>query len=81
MIPEKICVWKFNQIIEEPCVHSRGHNFDPKCMLLCRMVILIKSRSGSKLGHVASKSRSLVQMIENLLYTIKSIVQETMSEC
>ena len=46
-----------------------------------RMVILIKSRSGSKLGHVASKSRSLVQMIENLLYTIESIVQETVSEC
>ena len=29
------------QIIEKPCVHSRGHSFDPKVMKLCQN---IKSR-------------------------------------
>ena len=32
---------------------------------LVRMLILIKSRSRSKLGHVGSKTRSLGQVIEN----------------
>ena len=26
------------QILEKPCVHSRGHSFDPKFMKLCQNV-------------------------------------------
>ena len=44
----------FGQIIEKPCVHSRGHSFDPKFMLLCQTDNLIKSTPGLKLDHVAS---------------------------
>ena len=39
------------QILEKPCVHSRGHSFDPKFMKLCqnvRMLIPIISRSSLK---------------------------------
>ena len=26
------------QILEKPCVHSRGHSFDPKFKKLCQIV-------------------------------------------
>ena len=26
------------QILEKPCVHSRGHSFDPKFMKVCQNV-------------------------------------------
>ena len=48
------------QILEKPCVHSRGHSFDHKFMKLCQNV----SRSSSKLGHVGSKTKSLGQILE-----------------
>ena len=42
-----------HQILEKPCVHSRGHSFDSKFMKLYQNVnIIIMSRSGLKLGHV-----------------------------
>ena len=39
------------QILEKPCVHSRGHSFDPKFMKVCLIVshhnILVKFETGS----------------------------------
>ena len=55
---------KLGQILEKPCVHSRGHSFDSKLTKFVRMLIVITSRSISKLGHVGSKTRSLGQMLE-----------------
>ena len=52
-----------DEIVEKPCVHSRGHSFDPKFMKLS-MLISIISRSASKLNHVGSKTRSLGQILE-----------------
>ena len=54
------------QIIQKPCVHSRGHSFDPKFMNFVRMLIIIISRSNLKQGHVGLKTRSLGQIIEKL---------------
>ena len=39
-----------------------------------RMLILIISRSSSKLGHVRSKTRSLDQILEKLVYTLECTV-------
>ena len=55
---------KLGQILEKPCVHSRGHNFESKFMNIIRMLMIIISRSSSKLGHVGSKTRSLGQTLE-----------------
>ena len=38
------------------------------------MLIIIMSRSGSKLGHVRSKSRSLDQILENFVFTLEGTV-------
>ena len=51
-----------------------------------RMLILIKSRSGLKLDHVGSKTRSLGQIIENPFVHSKraqfsSEAHETLSKC
>ena len=39
------------QILEKPCVHSRGHSFDPKFMKLCQNVnhqnVQVKFETGS----------------------------------
>ena len=52
------------QILEKPCVYSRGHRFVYKFLKLCQNVVIIISRSSSKLGHVGSKIRSLGQILE-----------------
>ena len=39
-----------------------------------RMLIPIKSRSSSKLGHVGSKTRSLSDILKNLVYTLEGTV-------
>ena len=49
------------QILEKPCVLSRGHSFDPKFMKLCQDVNSHKSRSSF---HVGSKTRSLGQIMK-----------------
>ena len=54
------------QILGKPCVHCRGHSFNPKFMKLCQNVIIIISRSCWKLGHVGSKIKSLGQILEKL---------------
>ena len=53
-----------DQILEKPCVHTRGHRFASKFMKLYQNVMIIISRSSSKLGHVGSKTRSLGQILE-----------------
>ena len=53
-----------SQILEKPCVHSRGHNFDSKFMKLCQNVNHHNIRSGLKLSHVGSKTRLLGQILE-----------------
>ena len=50
--------WSLGQILKKPCIHSRGHSFDLK-------LIIIISRSSSKLGQVGSKNRLLSQILEN----------------
>ena len=40
------------QILDKPCVHSRGHSFEQNSMKLCQNVNSHKSKSSSKLGHV-----------------------------
>ena len=44
-----------------------------------RMLILIISRSSSKLGHVRSKTRSLDQILEKFVYTLECTVLFQMS--
>ena len=57
-----------SQILENPCVHSRGHNFDQKFMQLYQNV---KSRIISKLSSVWFKTRSLGHISEKNLCTQK----------
>ena len=53
------------QILEKPCVHSRGHSFDHKFMKVCQNVNHHNvSWSSSKLGHIGSKTRSLGQIFK-----------------
>ena len=52
------------QIVEKPCVRSRGHIFSPILLKLVRMFALIKSRTSSKLGHVRSEASALGQILE-----------------
>ena len=44
------------QILGKPCVHSRGHSFDPKIIKLCQ--------NSLKLGQVGSKTKSLGRILE-----------------
>ena len=53
------------QAIEKPCVHSRGHSFDPVLMKLCKNVIFIESRPTYIQGHIKFKTKSLGQILEN----------------
>ena len=54
------------QILEKPCVLSRGHIFSPMIMKLGQIVCLMKTRTSSKMGHVGPKTRSLGQILEKL---------------
>ena len=58
------------QILEKPCVRSRGHIFSPILMKLGQNIVLIKSRMTLKLGHVGSKTRSLGQIFKK--YCVRS---------
>ena len=55
---------------KKTCVHSRGHSFDPKFISFVRMLISIISKSSLKLGHVASKTRSLGQNLRKILCSL-----------
>ena len=52
------------QILKKPCVHSRGHSFNPKFLKLCQIVNYFHILSILKLGHVGSKTRSPGQILE-----------------
>ena len=52
------------QILEKPCVCSRGHILVPIIIKLGQNVCLMKSRTSSKIGHVGSKTRSQGQILE-----------------
>ena len=39
------------QILEKPCVYSRGQSFDSKVLKLIRMLMIKISRSSLKLGY------------------------------
>ena len=55
---------KPGQIIEKPCVHSRGHIFSPIIMKLGQNVCLDEMSDKFEMGHVGSKTRSLGQILE-----------------
>ena len=40
---------------------------------MVRMFVLMKSRTGSKMGHVESKSRSLGQILYKLVYALEAL--------
>ena len=50
------------QILEKPCVCSRGHIFSLIIWKLGQIVCLVEVSESSKMGHVTSKTRSLGQM-------------------
>ena len=50
------------QFLENPCVHSRRHSFDPIFMKLCQIVLLNEINARIKIGHVGLKTRSLGQI-------------------
>ena len=52
------------QILELPCVLSRGHNFSPIIMKLRQNVCLDEILDKCENGHVGSKTWSLGQMLE-----------------
>ena len=52
------------EILEKPCVHSRGHIFDSKFMKLYQNANIIISRPNLILGHVGSETRSLEKILE-----------------
>ena len=38
----------FDQFLEKPCAHCRGHSFDPICMKLCQNVYLNNGKARIK---------------------------------
>ena len=66
------CQVKNCQILEKPCVHSRGHIFSP-IIMKCRMFVLIKARTTLKIDYVGSKTKSLGQILEKpCVYTLEA---------
>ena len=62
------------QILEKPCVHSRGHNLIQSLRNFIRMLIIIISRSILKLGHVGLKLGRYVKPLKNFVYILKGTV-------
>ena len=52
------------EILEKPCVHTRGQIFCLIIMKLGQNVCLDESQPSSKMGHVRSKTSSLGQILE-----------------
>ena len=52
------------QMLEKPCVHSRGHIFSLIIMKFVRLFSLMKFQTSLKIGHAGSKTRSLGQILE-----------------
>ena len=55
-----------SQMLEKPCICSRGHIFSPIVMKhgLNVCFVMMKSQKSLKMGHVRSKIRSLCQILE-----------------
>ena len=51
------------QIMEKPCVHSRGHILVQSSSNLLKMIILTISQLSSNMGDVGSKTRSVGQIM------------------
>ena len=66
------------QILEKPCVRSRGHIFSQIIMTLSQNILLDKILDDLSLekDHVGSKTRSLVQMLKNLVYALEAIFRQ-----
>ena len=65
----KMChVWSISrslgQILEKPCVRSRGHNFLPDNNEIWSECLPDEILNECKMHHVGSKSRSLGQILE-----------------
>ena len=58
------------QILEKPCVWSRGHIFSPIVMKLGQNVSIDKSWLCLKMGHLGAKTRS--NLLKNLVYTLEA---------
>ena len=58
------------QILEKPCVCSRGHIFSLIIMKLGQNVFLQRSWTSLKVGHVGAKTKS--NLLENLIYTLEA---------
>ena len=57
-------VRSLGQILVKPCVHSRGHSFDPTFMKLCQNDYLNEMQAKFETGgHVGLKTRSLGQIL------------------
>ena len=54
------------QILEKPCVRSRGHIFESDYHETWSEFVLMKCGTSLKMGHVGLKTRSLGQILENL---------------
>ena len=65
-----LSIRSLGQILEESCVHSKGHNFD---LIFMKQSEYKSTWPCSKLGHLGQKYRSLGQIIENHIEHIRSI--------
>ena len=54
------------QILEKPCVRSRGQIFSLIIMKLGQNIVLITSRMTLKMSHVGGKTKSVGQILEKL---------------
>ena len=52
------------QMLEKPCVRTRGHIFSPKITRFGQIICLDEISDKLKMGHFWSKIRSLGQMLE-----------------
>ena len=61
------------QILEKPCVRSRGHILSPIIMKLGQNVCLGEvSDEFQKMGYVGSKTRSLGEILEKISYALET---------
>ena len=63
-----------SQILEKPCVRSRGQCFSPFIIKSSQNVCLDKVSDEFENGYVGSKTGSLGQILENLVYALEARV-------
>ena len=67
------------QILEKPCVSSRGHILSQIIMKLDQNVCFDEIWKSLKIVCIGSKTRSLGQILKNLVYTLKAIFSVRLS--